>query len=247
MSESLNVIGVDESGKGDFFGPLVIASFLAPDSETAQLKAIGVRDSKKIADKKLLEIDKQLRQKYKYNLVVYMPDEYNRQYKIIKNLNKLLANGHASAIEALVNDHKPDMAISDKFGKTELIENALSKLGCEIDLTQMNRGEAIIQVAAASIIARAEYIRKMDDLSLKFEMNLPKGAAAHVDEAGRKLVEKSGIEVLPQVSKTHFKNYHRVFMYIDDFANDLGVPANKIAPFIDNKDWEGLLRFLISY
>lgn len=210
MKSPHRVIGVDESGKGDFFGPLVVASFLADDSDLVLLKALGVRDGKLIPDKKILEIDQDLRADFPHSLVVLPPKEYNRRYKKTKNLNKLLAEGHAEAIDELLVDHPAEMAISDKFGKTELVEDALRRKRRSVKLQQIVRGESIPQVAAASILARARFIREMESLSEKYGMTLPRGAAAIVDQAGRELVRLFGVDVLADTAKLHFKNYNRI-------------------------------------
>jgi ribonuclease HIII len=105
--------------------------------------------------------------------------------------------------------HAADQAISDKFGKPELIERELALLGCGIALHQEVRGEAIPQVAAASILARARFVREMDELSLQAGMELPKGASSQVDRAGRELVRRQGKEALSRFAKIHFKNYQR--------------------------------------
>jgi ribonuclease HIII len=204
------VIGVDESGKGDFFGPLVVAALLAPDSDSDKLRSLGARDSKLVTDGKALESDEALRREYPHAVIVIMPAEYNQRYAQIKNLNKLLAAGHAQAISTVLQSHAADLAISDKFGKTELIEGELRRLDQNIKLRQFTSGEAIPQVAAASILARAEFLRQMEQLSRTFQIPLPKGAAAHVDAAGRRFVEQHGVQKLSQVAKLHFKNYVRV-------------------------------------
>ncbi len=204
------VIGVDESGKGDFFGPLVIAGFLSDDSDLALLRAAGVRDSKLISDKRILEIDADLRQDFPHEVLAISPDEYNRRYKQIKNLNKLLADGHAEIIERLLRENEADSAVSDKFGKTELVLDALSDREQHIDLKQIVRGERVVQVAAASIIARARFITEMSKISADCGYELPRGAAAKVDEAGRVLVSRYGSAILSKVAKIHFKNHQRV-------------------------------------
>jgi ribonuclease HIII len=204
------IIGVDESGKGDFFGPLVIAALLASDDAIGQLVAIGVRDSKLIADKKLLQIDTQLRASFPHAVRVILPTEYNQLYRKIKNLNILLAQGHAEVIQKLVDQHPADMAISDQFGKPELILRALKERGCTLKLHQTVRAESIPQVGAASILARAEFVRQMELLSEQVGMTLPKGAGSPVDVAGSRLVQSQGEEVLERYAKHHFKNYLRV-------------------------------------
>ena len=209
MKPSARVIGVDESGKGDFFGPLVVAACLAADDQIPALLELGVRDSKKIADKKLLGIDTILRDRFVFGLVVVPPEEYNRRYKQIRNLNKLLADCHAEAIGKVLGQAEADVAISDKFGKDERLDTAMSNAGCTLPLKQIVRGEAVPQVAAASIIARAEFVRQMKALSDEYEVEIPKGAASMVDEVGRQLVARHGPDVLTKVGKIHFKNYQR--------------------------------------
>jgi ribonuclease HIII len=210
LSGAVRVIGVDESGKGDFFGPLVIAALLASDADHDRLRSIGARDSKLVADSRALAIDALLREEFPHAVLVVTPSEYNRRYQQIKNLNKLLAAGHAEVIDRLSLQSPADLAISDKFGKSELIESELAVRGQSIPLRQLTGGEAILQVAAASILARAEFIRQMDAMSHQWTINFPKGAAAQVDEAGRIFVRTHGAAKLGEVAKLHFKNYQRV-------------------------------------
>lgn len=204
------IVGIDESGKGDFFGPLVIAGCLASDEERSLLAELGVRDSKKIAEKKLLAIDEQLRARLKHAVVVFTPEEYNRLYDQIRNLNILLAKGHSRAIAGVLEQAEADLAVSDKFGKDERLLTALEEIGCRLKVKQMVRGEAVPQVAAASIIARAEFVRQMTRLSQEFGLTIPKGASGEVDRVGRKLVAQFGPQVLPKLAKLHFKNHSRV-------------------------------------
>lgn len=210
MAGDLRIIGVDESGKGDFFGPLVIAAFLAPQRAEAKLAEMGVRDSKRISDNVILKLDERLRAAFPSALIVYTPGDYNRIYDDIRNLNKLLAQGHARAICEILNDSQADKAISDKFGKTKLIVDELKKRSQTIKLETKVRGESVLQVAAASIIARAAFVREMAELSRRFDCEIPKGASSQVDRAGREIVKQHGVEVLAEMAKLHFKNYQRV-------------------------------------
>jgi ribonuclease HIII len=209
-----NIIGVDESGKGDFFGPLVVAGLLAGKSDLAYFHEIGVRDSKRISDNRISAIDEQLRARFPHGVVVLMPEEYNRRYDQTRNLNVLLADCHAGVIvDVMHQGHerrvRVDLAISDKFGKTERLVSALSRIDCRLRVEQLVRGETVPQVAAASILARAEFVRRMHGLSKEFGLELPKGASAQVDEVGRQLVARYGETVLARASKKHFKNYRR--------------------------------------
>ena len=204
------VIGVDESGKGDFFGPLVIAAFAAPDSAKAELERQGVRDSKKISDNKVRLLAKSLRRNHPYALVVLSPAEYNKRYNEVKNLNKLLAACHAQAIHELASVHAVDIAISDKFGKIDHISGELTRLGSTTESVGIEKGERIFQVAAASIIARAEFLERMDSISEELGYQIPRGAGTLVDKAGREIVATRGENVLKEIAKLHFKNRHRV-------------------------------------
>ena len=204
------VIGVDESGKGDFFGPLVIAAFLAADDAIPGLVSLGVRDGKLLSDRRVLEISRALRRDFVHSVVTIGPEKYNQLYGKMRNLNKLLAWGHAQAIENITSRTTATLAVSDKFGKAELVEQALARKNNEIEIRQLVRGESIVQVAAASIIARAAFIEAMDRISAKCGMELPKGAAAKVDEAGRRLARRHGAGILEKTAKIHFKNYQRI-------------------------------------
>ncbi len=204
------ILGIDESGKGDFFGPLVIAGVLADGQEAEVMVKKGVRDSKKISDNKILELSRWIEDTFTSSLVIIGPEKYNQLYARIRNLNKLLAWGHSRVIENLAEEHVIDLAISDKFGKTDFIEQALMKKGKDIKLVQQVRAEAIPQVAAASILARAGFIRFMKKLSDAYQMTLPKGAGSIVDQAGIEIVKRQGREILEKVAKVHFKNYQKV-------------------------------------
>ena len=203
------VVGVDESGKGDFFGPLVVAAFHAPDDACPALIKAGVRDGKKISDNRILDIDEFLRNNFAYQLIVVEPEQYNARYQKIRNLNKLLAQCHSEAIAGVLSKEQADLIVVDQFGKTELVESALRKAGVTVEVNQRFRGEEVVQVAAASIIARAAFIREIKHLSGEYHVEIPKGAAAQVDRVGRELVSLYGIDVLTKVSKTHFKNFGR--------------------------------------
>ncbi len=210
MTAQHRVVGVDESGKGDFFGPLVVAAFYADDADTGCLLELGVRDGKRLSNNRILEIDEILRVRFPHHVLVKSPEAYNKQYDKVRNLNKFLAGLHAAAIKQLLADETADLIIIDQFGKPELIEDALKRDHITTPVQQRFRGEEVIQVAAASILARASFLREIDRLSAEYHMTLPRGAAPQVDEAGREIVRSFGSEVLLKVAKVHFKNYQRI-------------------------------------
>ena len=198
-------IGIDESGKGDFFGPLVIAAVFVDSTSKQELQLMQVRDSKKISDNRILEMSRDIRQVCPHTLVAIGPDRYNQLYGKIKNLNRLLAWGHARSLENLLDHVDCDLAIADQFGDERLIQRALMEKGKRIQLIQRTKAEADIAVAAASILARAEFLTKLAQLSKRVGTTLPKGASPAVELAGRMVVKKHGISTLGTVAKLHFK------------------------------------------
>ena len=204
-------IGVDESGKGDFFGPLCVAGVLVDEKSEKLFSDLGIKDSKKISDKKILELEKQIKSNAIHSVVIVSNSRYNELYAKIKNLNKLLAWGHARVIENICENNECDYAMSDQFGDENLIKSALMKNGRNIELRQMVRAESSdIAVAAASVLARASYVKKMAEMSELFDMTFPKGCAQQVKEAASLFISKYGREKLKEVCKTHFKTYKEV-------------------------------------
>lgn len=203
-------IGTDESGKGDYFGPLVIGGVHVDSKIRGQLSKLRVRDSKRISDNVIKELDYQIRSSCIYSVVVIGPEKYNLLYEKMKNLNKLLAWGHARVIENILLRVECKKAISDQFGSENYIKNALMKLGKQIELTQTPRAESDIGVAAASILARAEFVRRMERLSQECGLQLPKGASEQVNSVGRRILEQMGKEALNRFAKLHFKNTLRI-------------------------------------
>ncbi len=204
------LIGIDEAGKGDYFGPLVIAACFADDVINARFAQIGLRESKNVSDKRAFLLEAEIKKIAQYEIVAIGPEKYNELHAKIRNLNKLLAWGHARALENLLNKVTPAEVVADQFGDRSLIENALMKKGQLIKLTQRHKAESVPAVAAASILARAEFLRRLDNLSAQYGIKLPKGAGTPVDQAGRLFISAKGRDELGKVAKTHFKNTSRV-------------------------------------
>jgi ribonuclease HIII len=211
-------LGVDESGKGDFFGPLCIAGAYVNEEVVNAWKDSGIRDSKKISgDKRIKELAELIRNTPGcVTTVVPIGNEaYNRLYAKMKSVNALLAWGHARVIENLMGQRyrmtsPPVRAISDQFAANkQTVAKALMTLGREIELVQKHRAEADLAVAAASILARHEFVSRLGALEKEFEMKLPKGASAAVDAAAREFLAKHGAENLPKVAKMHFRTAFR--------------------------------------
>ncbi|MDN3507811.1 MAG: ribonuclease HIII [Simkaniaceae bacterium] len=201
-------IGVDEAGKGDFFGPLCIAGVYCSDVQ--KLLDIGVRDSKSMTDPAILKLAEKIRKCCEYNVIILRPAKYNELYAKFRNLNSLLGWGHASTIAELSAKTGCKTALIDQFASEHVVENALKQKGIEIDLTQRHKGESDPVVAAASILARTAFVNEMDALSEKYGMKIPKGASAAVKQAARSLISRHGREALLQICKTHFKTYAEI-------------------------------------
>jgi len=203
-------IGIDESGKGDYFGPLVIAAVFVDATTQDELILMNVRDSKKISDGRILEMAPDIRMICPHSIIAIGPQRYNELYAKIRNLNRLLAWGHAKALETLLEKVSCGRAISDQFGDERLILNALQEKGRTIVLEQRHKAESDLAVAAASILARAEFLLRLKRLSDEIGTTLPKGASPAVELAGRMIVKKHGEDRLGSVAKLHFKTTQAV-------------------------------------
>lgn len=200
--------GIDESGKGDFFGPLVIAGVYVDSALARTFREAGVQDSKAIgSDKRIRDLASAIRKSgAPLSVVTVAPPRYNELYRKIGNLNRLLAWGHARIIENLC-DLRPDCprALSDKFADESLIQRALMEKGKKILLEQRTKAESDFAVAAASILAREKFIDWLDQAEKSSGIKLPRGASAAVKTAAGLLVEKFGADALERHAKTHFK------------------------------------------
>jgi ribonuclease HIII len=206
-------IGVDESGKGDFFGPLVIAGVFVDEAAAQNMMEIGVRDSKLIkSDARIAAIAKEIRltEGCVTNVVAIGPEKYNELHARVKNVNEILGWGHARVIENLLERVDSPKAISDQFGNKRIIEQALMKRGRKIQLVQRHKAESDLAVAAASIIARDEFVTRLRRLGREYGLELPKGASTAVEEAAVQLVAKHGREALGKVAKMHFRTSQKV-------------------------------------
>lgn len=226
-------MGVDESGKGDFFGPLVIASAYADDFLARKLLEMGVKDSKSISsDKKAMQLAVEIKRvlKRRFSVVLIGPRAYNKLYARIGNVNQILAWGHARAIENLLADIPScPRAVSDQFGSKELVQNALMNKGKRIELVQRHRAESDVAVAAASVIARSAFLGGIRKLSEEFNVSLPKGASAQVTEEGRRLVEKHGPDVLLKTAKCHFKTTDAILGSLSLDRSSLGPDGKAVS------------------
>ncbi len=204
-------IGSDESGKGDYFGPLVVAAVAATAESWRVLETLGVQDSKNLSDARSAALADEIRGAFASEVIVIMPKRYNELWASMGSVNRLLAWAHARAIENVA-EKAPDAvaAVADQFGDESLIRKALFDRGRELKLVQMPRAERDPAVAAASILARAEFLRRLAQLGERAGTRLPKGASAAVENAARALVAGHGPAILDEVAKKHFRTTGRV-------------------------------------
>jgi ribonuclease HIII len=229
--------GIDESGKGDFFGPMVIAAVYTNEDLTRQFQAMGVKDSKSISsDKKALSLAREIRERLgnRFALVTIGPRAYNRLYAKMRSVNTLLAWGHARALEDLL-ERVPSCsrAVADQFGPQRQIEQALMRKGRRIVLEQRPRAESDPAVAAASILARAGFLHALQALGERLGLEIPKGASARVVDAARELVARHGPPVLLDAAKCHFKTTDKVLAGGGHARGDLGPEGEAVSkPYV---------------
>ena len=206
--------GIDESGKGDFFGPLVIAGVYTDRAIARTFLEGGIQDSKRIgSDAKIHELARMIRETPGVALEVILigPERYNDLYEKFGNLNNLLGWGHARVIENLL-EKRPECprALSDKFADERVIKNALLQRGQAIELEQRTKAESDLAVAAASILAREAFIDWLERQGKKAGVTLGRGVSAPIKEAARKIVERGGPAALRQFAKVHFRTAHEI-------------------------------------
>ncbi len=206
--------GIDESGKGDYFGPLVIAGVFTDATIARALLDAGIMDSKRITSvARIRELARVVRATpgVAEAVVAIGPQRYNELHRSFGNLNRLLAWGHARTIARLA-EARPQCprALSDQFARADVLARALKQQGVAIELEQRTKGEADVAVAAASILARERFVDWIEKTSTAGGVNLPLGASDAVVEAGRSLVERHGEEALARVAKLHFRTTARI-------------------------------------
>ncbi|MCK4956130.1 MAG: ribonuclease HIII [Candidatus Cloacimonetes bacterium] len=207
--------GTDESGKGDFFGALVVCGFIVEDVDVENLKKLGVKDCKLLKDDELQKVAKRLYRDYAKNIEVLMlvPSKYNDLYEKFRNnnkkLNEMLAWMHARVILNLQEKHEFEGAVVDKFASDKTLMDSLKDMK-EMSLLHKIKAEEDIAVAAASIIARYHFLNSLQTISRKFNLVFPKGASKKVIEIGKEFSEKFGKDRMSEVAKTHFKTLDKI-------------------------------------
>jgi ribonuclease HIII len=206
--------GLDESGKGDFFGPVVAATVIAEKSAILKWREAGVADSKKIAESKILQLDKLIRETpwvVVKTCFCSMPKYNELMARPRANLNLLLAWQHATALSQALVEKPVKWGLLDQFTEQPLVQRELAKKRAEpFELRMRTKAESDPVVAAASIVARAEYVRIMRALSEKFGEPLQKGASARVKDQAHVIIKKFGVLALKDFAKLHFRTAYEV-------------------------------------
>ncbi len=216
--EDINIvahIGVDEVGKGDYFGPLVVVACFVNKDFLNQIQGLGIGDSKKISDRRIIDIYEEIKEYPYYYVSIVHPKEYNRQIKELKNVSILLAKQHSKVIEMGLKDLKEENiecteVVIDQFSsKKSRVVDELGPLAQKVNFVQYHKGESDIAVGCASVLARAIFLRELDEMGRKYYFTFPKGASAVIDTA-REFVRKNGAKELENVAKTGFKTTKKV-------------------------------------
>ena len=207
-------IGSDEVGTGDYFGPIVVTASFVKKEDIPFLEKLGVTDSKRLTDEKILKIAPEIAKKIKYKSVILTNKEYNDKYSTNANMNKIKAIMHNKVLYQLVNEikEKYDYIIVDEFARENRYYEYLK------DITNIQKGitfltkaeDKNLAVATSSIISRYLFLKEFDKLCANLHLPLPKGAGPDVDKIGEELVEKYGEDKLKEVAKFNFKNTERI-------------------------------------
>ncbi len=206
-------IGSDEVGTGDYFGPIVVTAAFVEKKDIPFLEELGVKDSKKMTDEKILEVVPKVIEKIKYKSIILSNKEYNEKYSQDINMNKIKAILHNKVLTQMKNEiTNYDYIVVDEFAKPYVYFSYLKNTPnvCR-NITFMTKGESKnLAVACASIISRYIFVKEFSKLSKELNILLPKGASDKVDEAGVQIVKKYGIEKLNEIAKLNFKNTDKI-------------------------------------
>lgn len=199
-------IGTDESGKGDVFGPLVVSGVLLDKEDIPKVIDLGIKDSKKLSDKLILEIKNEIEKTFFYEVVLISPKKYNELYMKMKNVNRILAWAHARTIENILSKKEAKLIIIDKFTSEEFIKSFMFKEAKTRNFIIESQGEKYFASALSSIIARGYYLEYMKKMEREYKMEFPKGAGENTNKVISEFIKKYTHLRLPEVGKMHFKN-----------------------------------------
>ena len=206
-----NTIGSDEVGTGDYFGPIVVTATYVTKDDIPFLEELGVKDSKKLTDDKILEIVPKIIKKIPYECIILSNKEYNENYNADMNMNKVKAVLHNKVLSKMVNKYQADYVVVDQFAKPYVYYNYLKGTNYVRNITFITKAEdKCLSVACASLISRFVFLKEFDKLGEKLGVFLIKGASDKVDELGLRIVNKFGFDKLTDIAKLNFKNTEKI-------------------------------------
>lgn len=206
-----NTIGSDEVGTGDYFGPIVVTASYVEKENIPFLEELGVKDSKKLTDEKILEIVPKIIKKIPYECIILSNKEYNENYTSDMNMNKVKAILHNKVLNKLKEKYQADYIVVDQFAQPYVYYNYLKGTNYVRNITFMTKAEdKCLSVACASLISRYVFLKQFDKLGESIDTFLIKGASDKVDDLGVKIVNKYGFDKLKEVAKLNFKNTEKI-------------------------------------
>lgn len=206
-----NTIGSDEVGTGDYFGPIVVTATYITKDDIPFLEELGVKDSKKLTDDKILEIVPKIIKKIPYECIILSNKEYNENYNADMNMNKVKAVLHNKVLSKMVNKYQADYVVVDQFANPYVYYNYLKGTNYVRNITFITKAEdKCLSVACASLISRFVFLKEFDKLGEKLGVFLIKGASDKVDELGLRIVNKFGFDKLTDIAKLNFKNTEKI-------------------------------------
>ena len=206
-----NTIGSDEVGTGDYFGPIVVAATYVSKDNIPFLEELGVKDSKKLTDDKILEIVPKIIKKIPYECIILSNKEYNENYNYDMNMNKVKAVLHNKVLSKMVNKYQADYVVVDQFANPYVYYNYLKGTNYVKNITFITKAEdKCLAVACASLISRFVFLKEFDKLGESLGVFLIKGASDKVDELGLRIVNKYGFDKLKDIAKLNFKNTEKI-------------------------------------
>ncbi|MBI5663139.1 MAG: ribonuclease HIII [Ignavibacterium album] len=212
ITEPESYIGSDESGKGDFFGPLVVAAFAFDSRVRENLSDLNIKDSKELSDDEIRKISLSIKKRFpdRISVIEIQPKRYNELYESFKNLNSILIWAHAKAIEELQKKFGYTELVIDKFCSEDLIRTELTKKINNFNLLLTEKAERFKGVAVASIIARERILNWFETKSRQLKVDIPLGASENVNNVASHIKNKFGSDFLSELIKLHFKNYGNI-------------------------------------
>jgi len=206
-----NTIGSDEVGTGDYFGPIVVTATLVEKENIDFLEQLGVKDSKKLSDEKILEVVPKIIKKIPYECVILLNSDYNKNYSSDMNMNKVKALLHNKVLLKMNDKYNCDYTVVDQFAKPYVYYNYLKDTKTFRNITFMTKAEdKCLSVACASLISRYVFLKEFDKLSKSLNITLLKGASDKVDNQGLQIVQKYGFDKLNEIAKLNFKNTEKI-------------------------------------